>query len=65
MTISMPPIRNQYIIKELDVVFNIMAYRALTEQEILTAVALYKKRVKKWPPKKGTRVTIPCALGQR
>lgn len=62
MTFSMPPVCNQYVIKEIDVVFNIMAYRALTRAEILTAVARYQKTVGKWPPAKGSRVTIPCFL---
>lgn len=65
MTFSMPPVCNQYVIKEIDVIFSIMAYRALTKAEILTAVAHYQNTVKKWPPPKGTRITIPCLLGQR
>lgn len=62
MTFSMPPVRNQYIISEIDVVFDIMSYRKLTKSEILMAVAYYQKTAKKWPPQGGTRITIPCAL---
>ena len=65
MTFSMPTVRNQYVMKEIDVIFNIMAYRRLTEAEVLTAVAQYRRAVGQWPPAKGSRVTIPCLLGQR
>lgn len=41
MSLSMSSVRNKYIIKEIDVILTIMAYRTLTEREILTAVAMY------------------------
>lgn len=58
MTFSMPTVRNQYVIKEIDVVFDVMAYRKLTRMEVLAAVAMYQRTVKKWPPKKGTHITV-------
>lgn len=65
MSSIQPHVRNQYIIKEIDVIFTIMAYRTLTEREILTAVAMYQRSVKKWPPKKGSRITFISPLGPR
>ena len=65
MTFNMPPVCNQYVIKEIDVILNIMANRTLTKTEILTAVARYKKTANKWPPDNGSRVTIPFFLSQR
>lgn len=65
MSVIRPQVRNQYIIKEIDVIITIMAYRTLTEREILTAVAMYSRTIKKWPPKKGTRITFISPLGSR
>ena len=62
MTFIMPSVCTQYVIKEIDVVFDVMAYRKLTRMEVLAAVAMYRQTVKKWPPKKGTRITVLSSL---
>ena len=65
MNIAMPTIRNEYRLKDREVVFAIMAYRRLTDQEIFHAVALYLKQNKNQWPKRRTTVTIISPLGQR
>lgn len=64
MNIPMPPVRNEYRVEGINVVFAIMAYRRLTAKEITFAVALYLRQHKNRWPKPGTTVTILSQLGQ-
>ena len=65
MNIPMPPVRNEYRLEKLKVVFAIMAYRRLTAQEIKVAVSMYLKQHKNQWPKPGTTVHIISQLGPR
>lgn len=61
--IEKPRVLNRYLDQARGITFNVMAYRTLTQEELLYAVALYwKQKGGKKTPKPGTVITIISSL---
>ncbi|WP_119157444.1 hypothetical protein [Caldimonas tepidiphila] len=59
---EMPSVRTSLRDPANEVTYHVDAYRQLTRQELLMAVAMYQRQVKK-KPKRGTAVTIKSLIG--
>lgn len=60
---QMPSVENLIKDSANGVTYKVLAYRALTRQELLYALATYQQQAGKRKPKKGTTVTIVSVIG--
>ncbi len=60
---KMPDVCNELRDPARKVVYRVMAYRTLTRQEMLTAVAMHLGQNKGRPPKKNSTITIVTLFG--
>ena len=63
MTIETPTVVNELNDPTAQVKYRVMAYRALSRQELLQSVAMYLHQRKGKKPKRGTLVTIQTIIG--
>ncbi len=60
---KMPDVCNELRDPTRQVVYRVIAYRTLTRQEMLTAVAMHRGQNKGRPPKKNSTITIVTLFG--
>jgi hypothetical protein len=59
---ELPTVKTAIKDAQNDVIYEVLAYRQVTRQELLQAIAAYKGQHKR-KPKKGSRITIVTIIG--
>lgn len=60
---EMPTVKHECVDEDNNVVYHVMAYRKLDDQEVIAAVRYYRSRQRRKRPEKNKIITIITTIG--